>query len=556
MFSKNNLNRDNTKIKKESKKVLNIYKVLSEKVLKTLKDSFKRLKNECGKLGKSLLVTMNIVEIGKKTMNKISYVLKTLFGYVVPVVTKYKKKLLLKLSNLKESKNLLPKPIYMVMPVVAITIMFCTINHWNNLDYGLALAYDGKEIGTIQNEKTFEEANQMVNQKLVYNGEADSELSITPTYKLVVSDSQYDSSTDVRDKIIEQSKDTVEEATGLYINDVLIGAVKDESGLSNMLNGILNSRITGENQEATFVQCVEEVDGLYSKESIMTLDELSELVNTPAIQEEFYDVKDGDTPITIAEAFGMSVEELEALNSGNMSDLMFAGMKIKVKAAKSTLSVAIIVSESYEREIDFQTIETKDNDEYTDYSVVTQNGEKGIEHCTDKVSYIDGKEVSRESVSKEIIKEPVNKTVVVGTKERSTSSRYTQGTGKSTGSLAWPVPYTHSITSYFGPRWGRMHTGIDIAANGIYGKDIVAADGGVVVAAGYSGGYGNYVEIDHGNGIRTLYGHASTLYVGNGTRVSKGMPIAAVGSTGFSTGPHCHFEVIVGGSQRNPLNYV
>ena len=584
MFSKKDLNRKNTEVDKKLGRVLEVYKVCSEKTLRVLNCSFERLKNECENIvgflyNKLLTIVRDMGKVWKRVMDKIINISQKLFRHMIPIVNRYRKNLSLRLSYVKkayekgfvnavaevlsisrnrlmENKNLLSKSAYIAAPVATITIMLCTISYWNNLDYGLALAYDGEEIATIQDERTFEEANQMVNQKLIYNGEEDSGFGSIPTYKLVVSSSRYDSSVDVRDKIIEQSKDTIEEGTGLYIDDTLIGVVKDGSEVDEILKGILDSNITGENQEASFVQNVEGIDGLYPKESIITLDDLLRIVNTPVVNEEFYEVKPGDTPITIAESFGMSVEELEALNPGDIFDLMFEGMKVKVRSAKSMLSVIVTVTESYEKEIDFQTVETKDDTEYTDYLVVTQDGEKGKEFCVDKVSYIDGKEVHRESVSKTVIKEAVDKVVIVGTKERTASSVYTQGTGKSTGSLIWPVPYTHNITSYFGPRWGRMHTGIDISASGIYGKDIVAADGGIVVSSGYSSGYGNYVEIDHGNGVRTLYGHASELYVCTGTRVSKGMPIAAVGSTGFSTGPHCHFEVIVGGSQIDPLNYV
>lgn len=101
----------------------------------------------------------------------------------------------------------------------------------------------------------------------------------------------------------------------------------------------------------------------------------------------------------------------------------------------------------------------------------------------------------------------------------------------------------------------RQHTGIDYGPP--YGTNIVAAASGTVLVAGYnSGGYGNYVVINHGGGITTLYGHASTLCVSAGQTVSQGQVIAKVGSTGMSTGPHLHFEVLVNGAHTNPANYV
>ncbi|MCL5773684.1 MAG: peptidoglycan DD-metalloendopeptidase family protein [Firmicutes bacterium] len=126
----------------------------------------------------------------------------------------------------------------------------------------------------------------------------------------------------------------------------------------------------------------------------------------------------------------------------------------------------------------------------------------------------------------------------------------------STGSLSWPL--RAPISSYFGyrrhPILGRtiLHTGIDLAAG--YGTPIAAADGGVVILAGWCGGYGNAVIIDHGNGISTLYGHCSRLYVSAGQIVRKGQTIALVGSTGRSTGPHLHFEVRQNGVPVDPLS--
>lgn len=127
-----------------------------------------------------------------------------------------------------------------------------------------------------------------------------------------------------------------------------------------------------------------------------------------------------------------------------------------------------------------------------------------------------------------------------------------------TGQLAWPV--NGEITSPFGwrvhPIWGTQifHAGLDIGAD--YGDPVHAADSGTVVYAGWMGGYGNAVMIDHGGGMVTLYGHNSSITVGEGEQVSKGQTIALAGSTGNSTGPHCHFEVRIHGEVVSPLQYL
>ena len=128
------------------------------------------------------------------------------------------------------------------------------------------------------------------------------------------------------------------------------------------------------------------------------------------------------------------------------------------------------------------------------------------------------------------------------------------------GVFTWPVPASSRISSPFGYRFHpilkkkKMHAGIDIGAP--MGVDILAAHGGTVIFAGWYGGYGKAIIIDHGGGKSTLYGHASKLLVSDGQEVNEGRKIAEVGSTGLSTGPHLHFEVREDGSPVNPLKYV
>ena len=132
---------------------------------------------------------------------------------------------------------------------------------------------------------------------------------------------------------------------------------------------------------------------------------------------------------------------------------------------------------------------------------------------------------------------------------------YTSGTG----TMIWPAPTSHSITSPFGwrihPIYGtsKFHSGVDIGAG--YGDPVLAADSGTVILAGWNGGYGNCIVINHGGGVSTLYGHLSSIGVSVGQSVSQGQTIGYVGSTGASTGPHLHWEVAINGERQNPLAY-
>lgn len=132
-----------------------------------------------------------------------------------------------------------------------------------------------------------------------------------------------------------------------------------------------------------------------------------------------------------------------------------------------------------------------------------------------------------------------------------TTDPVTAGPPSASG-LTWPARGT--LTSTFGPRWGRMHQGIDIG--GASGSPITAAAAGTVIAAGWSGGYGNLVVLDHGGGISTAYAHNSSVAVSVGQSVGQGTVLAGMGTTGNSTGVHSHFEVRVNGTAVDPLGFL
>ncbi|MDH3227256.1 MAG: peptidoglycan DD-metalloendopeptidase family protein [Thermoleophilia bacterium] len=132
------------------------------------------------------------------------------------------------------------------------------------------------------------------------------------------------------------------------------------------------------------------------------------------------------------------------------------------------------------------------------------------------------------------------------------STAPTSGSSPSASGFIWPV--SGPLTSTFGPRWGRMHEGIDIS--GSTGTGIAAAAGGTVIIAGPQGGYGNLVVVDHGGGVSTAYAHLSSIGVGVGQAVAQGSVVGGLGNTGNSTGPHLHFEVRVNGAAQNPLGYL
>lgn len=216
----------------------------------------------------------------------------------------------------------------------------------------------------------------------------------------------------------------------------------------------------------------------------------------------------------------------------------------ELKEATQAIGVKTVSVITTDTEIPFSKETVKTSKQLVGYSKVTTEGQNGISRKTESVETLNGEEISRTELSAEVIKEPVTEVTTVGTARSSAE--------KSAGFISPLKKGSFTVSAYYGD--GRGHKGIDLAAN--KGTSIYAVSGGTVTHAGYDGDYGYSVIIDHGNGLKTRYAHASSLCVSKGQTVSQGEVIAYVGSTGYSTGNHLHFEVMVNGSRVNPASYI
>ena len=211
----------------------------------------------------------------------------------------------------------------------------------------------------------------------------------------------------------------------------------------------------------------------------------------------------------------------------------------------SSLDVMTVSKVTTEQSVAYKTVINKSEDKQTGYVNVEQKGENGINLVVSGVVYINGEITEKTTESVEVVKEPVDEIVTVGTMKSSSSK-----TGKS--GFVFPLPSGSWEVSC--PYGKNGHKGVDLRAPN--GTSIMAAASGKVTLAGKYRDYGNCVIIDHGNGIQTLYAHASKLCVSTGDTVSAGDVIALVGSTGNSTGNHLHFEVYIGSDRVNPQPYI
>ncbi len=208
--------------------------------------------------------------------------------------------------------------------------------------------------------------------------------------------------------------------------------------------------------------------------------------------------------------------------------------------------------------VEYDTVEIQTNTLFIGDTRVRRNGANGSAYAIDLVTYIGDKKVSAEQLMNVPVKAPVSQIIERGIRAESLSLG-TYSVLQTTGYFCWPVVGLFTVTSPFGYRSLGYHRGIDISGASASGSLVVAGASGTVTTAGWStGGYGNYVIIDHGNGVETLYAHMldNSLMVNEGDKVTKGQAIGRVGNTGYSFGAHLHFEVRINGNRINPAPYL
>ncbi len=251
---------------------------------------------------------------------------------------------------------------------------------------------------------------------------------------------------------------------------------------------------------------------------------------------------------------GKAASVYEGENRQILNDVKISGRYVAVSnltdektAIKSLVKVLKVQTEKtsvYQADLLYSRVENPTEDLFVNEEKISAQGENGVMEVTAKVTELNGKVEKTGIISSKVLKEPVDELVMVGTTVI-----------PSVGTGVFAQPYEGMITSRFGARWGRTHTGTDIC--GDVGDVIKAADNGIVITAEYqANGYGNIIIIDHQNGVHTWYAHLDSMDVTVGDVVEKGDKIGGLGNTGYSTGPHLHFEVRENGTPINPSKYL
>lgn len=399
-------------------------------------------------------------------------------------------------SGVKAYRYLVGNALRYLMPLGAAAVLVFTVHQVLSYDYSLAVEYNGQMLGFIENENVWESAENYVRERIIASDESARDWTAEPTFSIRPIDAAARSTAfQLADDIIASASDEIQNATGVHINGELLGVATDGQAIQDVLNQALAPYQESQNEShrVEFAQDVQLVPGVYFTSSIEGTDTL-----------------------------------IDALYSN-----------------PDYLKVKTIDVVEYDEEIAYTTEEVESDDYYTGVRKVIQAGRNGTQHVVAEVTSIDGQEVSRVPLQVTVTEEMTPRIVAVGTQTPPTTSI----TGS--GVLVFPVPDYVGISTRFGQGG---HRGVDLRAP--YGAPIYACDSGTVVEAGWHYSWGNYVKIDHGNGMATLYAHCSSLAVSAGQGVARGQVIGYVGSTGYSSGNHCHLELYIGGSLTDPMAYI
>lgn len=354
------------------------------------------------------------------------------------------------------------------------------------------LEYNGAVIAQVKEKGDYDKAVKLA-QSLFSIGELENYI-YTPSFRITVTTEKNISNlSDVAKQIVEKT-DTLGKGAALKIDGEIFTYVSEGCCLKDYISEYLSTYVEGEGITSSFVSNVECIEGYFPDSYFVALDIVKEKLST------------------------LDVKSLQTIRS------------------QETIPYTSVTRKSDSRVLgDIQKVVT---------------GVNGISETVKNVEMLNGKVVKTELVSENIIKNPIQEVIVVGTKrDTSVNSAYI-----SQLNCIWPLKRVEgqTITSYYGD--GRGHKGIDIGSK--TGTPIYAAQSGTVITATYEAGYGYYIVVEHRNGYKTYYAHCDKLLASVGETVSQGQVIALVGNSGRSTGSHLHFEIEMDGVKLNPAPFV
>lgn len=408
-----------------------------------------------------------------------------------------------------------------------------------------AVNVDGMELAVVTDESQVAEAVSLVESRVAgvlgEDYDCPAEVSCTAVY----STEAEITGTEALEEYLYESANPVMDAYVLTVGGEEFGIAASEEELQALLDEIAAPYLTANTVSYGFVEEVTiTTREMPSNTEFSDLADVMAALTVNTIEEAVYVVEKGDTFSRISKELGMTVSELSELNPDVVIDKIWIGQELIIQQSVPFLSVRTLDNETYEQPIESPIVYTETDSLYKGDVQITEQGEDGLAEVNADVVYINGYESERTILTSTTLEEATITYALKGTKAKPKTA--------SKGYYTWPVSGT--ITSRYGNRHGEFHTGLDIGV--AYGTKVKAADGGTVTYAGWKGNYGYLVIITHDNGDQTYYAHNSSLLVSKGDKVYQGQAVAKAGSTGRSTGNHCHFEIRINGKTVNPLNYL
>lgn len=443
-----------------------------------------------------------------------------------------------------------------LLPVVCTVFLIGVVKYGSGLEYGLAVEYNGRELGIISAEADFEAAQRDAQQRIAFSGERETiDMSAKFSLRIISDSDEFMTAGQLADEMLAASDEELIEAYGIYIDGRFVGAVNRKDGVEDALyERLLNYSVDGIVRDVDYVNKVEYTQGIYLRSSLMKQQEAIDMLTSTKKQKHVYVAQDGDSALSIIQKYGMQMDEFEEMNP-NLSMGVKAGQLINVTKTESFLPIKYVREIESHSFLPYEVVEVETSALNVGNRAVLNKGERGEKISNIEITYIDGIESSRKVTGNKVLKNPVVETIGVGTYSAMPDDPATVFFGRpmtGSGQMGWPLNGGWVSDTFISDR---NHKGLDIAAP--EGTEIYAADEGLVVSSGWnSGGYGNVVMIEHPNGYATVYAHMVMTHAQEGEYVSKGQLVGFVGNTGNSFGDHCHFEVRYQGICLDPAEFL
>lgn len=430
--------------------------------------------------------------------------------------------------------------------VVAAAMVTIIIGNMTAYEY----VYNGKVLGVVKNQEDVYKTIDVIGDRLSAQYDADITIDKNKDIqfnKIIAFNQDIDDREDILNRLTYM-RDMKANGHGIFVDGKLVATLESQRTAKAILDEIQDKYVKDDTniqyKKIGFAEDVAIKDVETKLGNIQAKGKALEYMLTGAVEKKIHVVQSGETFSEIAKHYGLKQSELQISNPDVIPEKLSIGQEICLNQIVPLVTVQTTEVAQYKEAIPYEIQYENTANLFKNEQTVKTKGTNGEKEVVAEIVRNNGIEVSRREISAAVLSEPAPQVVLVGTKEPPPLI--------GTGTFIYPIRGT--LTSRYGTRWGRLHSGIDLAAP--IGTRIKAADGGKVTFAGYNGALGYMVAIDHGGGRETWYGHCSKLFVKKGDRVYQGQHIANVGNTGRSTGPHVHFEVHINGKTKNPLNYL